>query len=59
MATSDDIFKMAIQSAEDKLKALETEQKDLERKITQIEAEVLHLTKAISSLQELDEQLGS
>ena len=58
MATKEDILEQALESAETKLRALEKEQEELDEKIDQTKAEIKHLVETISTLQELQGQLG-
>ena len=57
MNPSEDVLEQALESAEEKLRVLESEQEDLETKITQTKAEIKHLVEAIASLEELQGQL--
>ena len=58
MATKEDILEQALESAETKLRALEKEQEELDKKIDQTKAEIKHLVETISTLQELQGQLS-
>lgn len=59
MADPQQALKEVIASAEEKLRALEDEQEELDSSIEQTRLEIEHLERAISSFQELEDQLPS
>lgn len=57
MTSTEDVVKIALKSAREKLTSLESEQEALDQKISQTESEIAHLKVAIRSLKDLNGQI--